>query len=76
MSQPLSAEGPVRQDLIVAPSAATVDSTPAALPPISPADRVQIDGKFFRLGARKFHPKGVTYGPFQPGSRRIALPAA
>ena len=35
--------------------------------PLSPSNRVQIDGKFFRIGPRKFHPKGVTYGPFQPG---------
>ena len=28
------------------------------------SDRVQVDGKFFRLGARKFHVKGITYGPF------------
>ncbi len=35
--------------------------------PASISDRVQVDGKFFRVGARKFHPKGVTYGPFKPG---------
>ena len=28
--------------------------------------RVRVDGKFFRLGPQKFHPKGVTYGPFAP----------
>ncbi len=28
--------------------------------------RVTVDGKFFRLGSRKFHVKGVTYGPFKP----------
>jgi len=28
--------------------------------------RVWVDGKFFRVGARKFHVKGVTYGPFAP----------
>lgn len=27
-----------------------------------------MDGKFFRLGSAKFHPKGVTYGPFAPGA--------
>jgi O-antigen biosynthesis protein len=32
------------------------------------ADRVSVDGKFFRLGARKFHLKGVTYGPFAPNA--------
>jgi O-antigen biosynthesis protein len=28
--------------------------------------RARVDGKFFRLGAEKFHVKGVTYGPFAP----------
>ncbi len=28
--------------------------------------RVTVDGKFFRLGAAKFHVKGVAYGPFAP----------
>ena len=28
--------------------------------------RATLDGKFFRTGAFKFHPKGVTYGPFAP----------
>jgi glycosyltransferase involved in cell wall biosynthesis len=26
-----------------------------------------VDGKFFRVGERKFHVKGVAYGPFGPG---------
>lgn len=30
--------------------------------------RVRVDGKFFRLAGRKFHPKGVAYGPFAPNS--------
>ena len=29
--------------------------------------RVTLDGKFFRLGQKKFFVKGVTYGPFAPG---------
>jgi len=29
--------------------------------------RVTVDGKFFRVDGRKFHPKGVTYGPFGSG---------
>lgn len=29
-------------------------------------DRVRVDGKFFRVGARKFHPRGVAYGPLEP----------
>ena len=32
-------------------------------------ERVRADGKFFRLGGRKFHAKGVTYGPFAPNDR-------
>lgn len=28
--------------------------------------RVVVDGKGFRAGPTKFHPKGVTYGPFPP----------
>src|SRR5579859_861976 len=28
--------------------------------------RVTVDGKFFRLGEKKFHIKGVSYGPFAP----------
>jgi len=30
--------------------------------------RVAVDGKFFRVGGKKFHPKGVTYGPFEAGA--------
>jgi len=33
------------------------------------SDRVRRDGKFFRLGARRFHVKGVTYGPFAPDAQ-------
>lgn len=36
--------------------------------------RVRVDGKFFRLGAQKFHPKGVTYGPFAPNARGEPYP--
>jgi glycosyltransferase involved in cell wall biosynthesis len=28
--------------------------------------RVSVDGKFFRLGGKKFYLKGVSYGPFAP----------
>ena len=31
--------------------------------------RLSVDGKFFRLGAVKFHVQGVTYGPFAPNAR-------
>jgi GT2 family glycosyltransferase len=30
--------------------------------------RVSVDGKFFRLGAEKFHVRGVAYGPFAPNA--------
>lgn len=30
--------------------------------------RVKIDGKFFQLAGRRFHVKGITYGPFAPNS--------
>jgi hypothetical protein len=32
------------------------------------SSRVTVDGKFFRLDRRKFHVKGVTYGPFAPNA--------
>ena len=31
--------------------------------------RVRVDGKFFRLGEKKFYLKGVSYGPFAPDGR-------
>ncbi len=34
----------------------------------SSSSRVRVDGKFFRFGEKKFHVKGVTYGPFAPGA--------
>jgi GT2 family glycosyltransferase len=34
--------------------------------PEATSSRVRVDGKFFRCGDRKFHPKGLTYGPFAP----------
>lgn len=36
--------------------------------PAGTRDRISLDGKFFRLGPRKFYVKGVTYGPFVPNS--------
>ncbi len=35
--------------------------------------RVTVDGKFFRLGAAKFHVKGVAYGPFAPNGNGEAF---
>src|ERR1043166_2729515 len=40
---------------------------PAVPAPAKPDSRAAVDGKFFRLGAQKFYPKGLTYGPFAPG---------
>jgi len=34
----------------------------------SSTSRVTVDGKFFRLGERKFCAKGVAYGPFAPNA--------
>ncbi len=36
--------------------------------------RVTLDGKFFRLGERKFYVKGLSYGPFAPNSKREFFP--
>src|SRR2546421_6321431 len=30
--------------------------------------RIYVDGKFFRLGEKKFYVKGVAYGPFAPNA--------
>ena len=30
--------------------------------------RVRVDGKFFRLGEKKFYVKGLAYGPFAPNA--------
>jgi glycosyltransferase involved in cell wall biosynthesis len=43
-------------------------------PPETTGDRVRLDGKFLRLGERKFWVKGVTYGPFAPNSKGFQLP--
>src|SRR5216117_1481913 len=39
------------------------------------AARVHVDGKFFRLGGKKFYPKGLTYGPFAPNEQKEMLPS-
>tara|TARA_Y100001934_G_scaffold243661_1_gene300464 strand:+ start:1801 stop:4479 length:2679 start_codon:yes stop_codon:yes gene_type:complete len=36
--------------------------------------RVTIDGKFFRLGEKKFYVKGLTYGPFAPNAAGDPFP--
>src|SRR6476646_513060 len=45
------------------------------VPPEKGSLRVQVDRKFFRLGARKFHVKGITYGPFAPNSETGTFPS-
>ena len=35
---------------------------------VSSRSRVSVDGKFFRLGEKKFYVKGVAYGPFAPNA--------
>src|SRR5215472_11947961 len=45
--------------------------------PTAPAQRVgaiRVDGKFFCAGAAKHFVKGVTYGPFAPGSHGVQFP--
>ena len=37
--------------------------------------RVSVDGKFFRLGEKKFYVKGVTYGPFAPNAAGYRFPS-
>src|SRR5215471_58205 len=37
--------------------------------------RVSVDGKFFRVGERKFLVKGVTYGPFAPNEQKEHFPS-
>ncbi len=45
-------------------------SDASSIPP-----RVRVDGKFFRLGDRKFYAKGVAYGPFAPGEAGTCFPS-
>jgi O-antigen biosynthesis protein len=35
---------------------------------VSSRPRVSVDGKFFRLGEKKFYVKGLAYGPFAPNA--------
>src|SRR6266699_4506195 len=37
--------------------------------------RVHVDGKFFRLGGKKFYPRGLTYGPFAPNEQKEMFPS-
>jgi GT2 family glycosyltransferase len=38
------------------------------------ADRIVLDGKFFRRGTDRFHLKGITYGPFAPNAQQEMYP--
>ena len=40
---------------------------------VSSRPRVVVDGKFFRLGQKKFFVKGVAYGPFKPNAQGQAF---
>ncbi|MCX7887698.1 MAG: glycosyltransferase, partial [Verrucomicrobiae bacterium] len=51
-------------------------STNTCSRPADASDRVRVDGKFFRVGGKKFFPKGVTYGPFPPGPDGVPFPTA
>jgi glycosyltransferase involved in cell wall biosynthesis len=42
--------------------------------PVAPTERVVTEGKFFRVGSQKFHPRGVTYGPFKPDAAGSTFP--
>ncbi len=50
-------------------SAAGFQSAAAAVPP-----RVQVCGKFLRLGEQRWYVKGLTYGPFAPNAAGDFLP--
>src|SRR3954470_2647966 len=41
----------------------------------SPSERVRVDGKFFRLGEKKFYVKGVAYGPFALSADKDHFPS-
>src|SRR5260221_6735182 len=43
--------------------------------PLNSKDRVRVDGKFFRLGEKKFHVKGLAYGPFALSADRDYFPS-
>ena len=56
----------------------TVEDTVAETPPTPKPERrgqIRVDGKFFRIGnGAKHFIKGVTYGPFAPGSHDDQFP--
>src|SRR5690348_2062830 len=44
--------------------------------PGAASPRISVDGKFFRVGEKKFYVKGVGYGPFPPPAASSRLTAA
>src|SRR3954447_15546437 len=38
---------------------------------VAAQSRVVVDGKFFRLGEKKFFVKGIAYGPFAPNAQGL-----
>lgn len=40
---------------------------------VSSRPRVSVDGKFFRLGEKKFYVRGVSYGPFAPNATGLGF---
>ena len=49
------------------------DDSQVSVAPANTRSRITVDGKFFRLGDAKFHPRGVTYGPFEPDASGSAF---
>jgi O-antigen biosynthesis protein len=42
---------------------------------VTSRNRISLDGKFFRLGSKKFFVKGVTYGGFMPTGNGEPFPS-
>src|SRR5438132_1165451 len=70
ISQLIETPLPKQVERAKAPEAAPVRSPRAA----TPAERVVTEGKFFRVGSQKFHPRGVTYGPFKANDSSDTFP--
>ncbi len=51
-----------------------VDAIRAA-PATETGGRVEVDGKFFRVGAQRVYVRGVTYGPFRPSDDGEPFPS-
>src|SRR5262245_6383683 len=75
---PVNPQSPIRNPQSAGPIRVTLpqNTPPSAAPAPNQRARVRVDGKFFRLGDRKFYVKGITYGPFapQPDGNRFATP--